>query len=253
MAAGRRARFPPGTADLTAPRSPLQGVSLYLIASLPGTKLDERALSSLAAAARGGVGAIQLRMKDADTDQRRRALQRARAAIPASVLLLINDDLDAVFDARGRPLADGVHLGRDDAEGLAPAELSPDADRRTLRRAGLRVARERLGPERALGTSTREAWEVELALEAGADHMGFGAIAPSTSKAHTKPASLDTLQRLLAQHTDVPLFPIGGLTPPRLEQLAELGARRAALGATVLESSDPERAARRCLSALGAT
>jgi len=244
-------RAPPAsdTAELTAIASPLRAAALYLIATLPGEELDAASLDRLRAAAAGGVDAVQLRMKHARTDQRRAALLAARSALPDAVRLLINDDVDALFDARGAALADGVHLGRDDAAALAPAGGN-EAERRA---AGLRAARERLGPALALGSSTREPWEVELAHAAGADHLGFGAIALSTSKTDSAPASLDALHELARARPALPLFPIGGLTPTTLAELARRGIRRAAVGAAIFAARDPEVAARACRAALGLT
>ncbi|MHC4844682.1 MAG: thiamine phosphate synthase [Planctomycetota bacterium] len=223
---------------------------VYLVASFPVERAGP-ALAAVAAAARATsgagadvtspgsgrpvVGAVQLRCKDAPTETQRALLLRARQLLPPDTLLLVNDDLDAVFDAIDEPLADGVHLGREDAAAI-----------------GLAAARERLGPDLLLGTSTRTLAEIDAALAAGADHVGFGAMAPSTTKTNTSPADPAELARCLAAHPDLPIFPIGGLGPDTLHLVTAAGGRRAAIGAAIQDASDPAAASLACLNALNA-
>lgn len=236
---------------MTAPVR-LARVQLYLIATPPeqsaaSAGLPEEWVERVGAAVRGGVEAVQLRLKDADTAARRRALARLRETLPPEVLLLVNDDAEAVFDASGAPLADGVHLGREDLQAWGPAEGSLV----TRRSEGLRRVRALLGPELALGTSTREPWELELAAEGGADHVGFGAMAPSATKTDTQSATLDELVRVTRAAAPLVVFPIGGLDAAHLEEFARRGIRRAAVGSAILSSPDPEQAARAARAALG--
>ncbi len=211
-------------------RDRLASARLYLIATRqPGD--DGAALTAvIGRAVSGGVQMVQLRMKGADTAERRAWAGLCRAVIGPEPLLVMNDDLDAVFDADGAPLVDGLHLGRHDAAALG----------------GLAAARERLGPDLLLGTSTRTAAEIEAARAGGADHVGFGAMAGTSTKHDTTPADRDELRRCLAAHPDLPLFPIGGLGPHNLGALRTLGVRRAAVGAAILAADDPCSAARRC-------
>jgi len=226
----------------------LAATRVYLVASF-GVDRAEQALAAAAAAARATVpgdadatsrgarrpvvGAVQLRCKGVPTETQRALLLRARQLLPADTLLLVNDDLDAVFDKIGMPLADGVHLGREDTATL-----------------GLAGARERLGPDLLLGTSTRTLAEVDAALAAGADHVGFGAMASSTTKSNTSPADPAELSRCLAAHPDLPIFPIGGLTPDTLHLVTATGCPRAAIGAAILNAPDPSEAARACYELL---
>jgi len=191
----------------------------------------------VADAVRGGVGAVQVRVKSASgTALRRELLRRLRAALPPHTLLLVNDDPEAVYDERGAPLADGLHLGREDA----------------LAHGGLTRVRRRLGPTLLLGTSTRTLEEIAAARAAGADHAGFGAMAGSTTKSDTQLADPAELSRALAAFKDFALFPIGGLGPATLELVRRAGCRRAAIGRAIMDAPDPAAAARACLKALGA-
>jgi len=239
-------------------RERLAATPLYLVASLPvdaGDALLARvAEAAHALQAAAGAVAVQLRVKDGGSEQRRELLRRARGRLPDAALLLVNDDLQAARAADGSVLADGVHLGREDAAALAEAlAAGPEGDVRDPRQAvaeGLRAARAVLGTDLLLGTSVRTQAELADALAAGADHVGFGAIAASTSKADTRPADVDELRRCLAAHPHVPVFPIGGLSPGNLPLVAAAGARRAAVGAAILQAPDPAAAALACLRAL---
>jgi thiamine-phosphate diphosphorylase len=151
------------------------------------------------------------------------------------VLLLVNDDLQALHAADGTLLADGVHLGRQDAAALP---------------GGLRGARARLGTELLLGTSARTLAEVLAAREQGADHAGFGAMASTTTKGDTLRADPAELARCAAALADFPLFPIGGLGLHNLDLVRAAGCRRAAVGSAILQAPDPAAATRALLRAL---
>jgi len=237
-------------ATVASRRERLAAVPIYLVASFQGPDADEvlgrAAAASAVLLAEAGAVAVQLRLKDVFTSARRALLERARRELPAGTLLLVNDELEAVFERTGEALADGVHLGREDAAALSPRGV--DATARTA--AGLSAARARLGRELLLGTSTRTLAELRTVLAAGADHAGFGAIGASATKRDTKPADLVELARCLAEFPDVPMFPLGGLGPENLHRVAAAGARRAAIGAGILAARDPAAAARACLRAL---
>jgi len=239
---------------LSSRRERLAAVPIYLVATFARADADGVLARAAAAASAlmeaAGAAAVQLRLKDSGSQARRALLTRARRELPAGTLLLVNDDLEAVFDEAREALADGVHLGREDAAALAPRGV--DATARTA--AGLSAARARLGRDLLLGTSTRTLAELRTVLAAGADHVGFGAISTSTTKRDTRPADLVELVRCLQEFPRVPIFPLGGLGPENLGRVAAAGARRAAVGAGILAARDPAAAARACLRALtGAT
>ena len=242
---------------MTAVRSRAERLAaspLYLVATLPETPgagseaggAPTDVLSRIAEAASAGARLVQLRAKDASTAARRELLAQLRSRLPADALLLVNDDLEAVLDPAGRLLADGVHLGREDAAALAPA-AAPGPARIA---AGLRRARQRLGGELLLGTSARTQAEVAAAIEAGADYVGFGAMADSRSKRDTVRADPAELRRCVAAFPTFPIFPIGGLRPETLDLVRAAGCRRAALGSAILEAPDPAAAVRECLRRL---
>jgi len=228
----------------------LAACPVYLILSPAPDDRERCFLAARAAAgvlvAEAGAAAVQLRVKDADSVTRRRLLSRLRDMLPAGTLLLVNDDLAAVCEVGGAALADGLHLGRADAAALAPRD-APASERVA---AGLRAARAALGPGLLLGASTRTRDEVARAAAAGCDHVGFGALAPSVTRPGAVPAEPAELARAQAAFPTLPVFPIGGLGPDTLALVTAVGVRRAAIGAAILDASDPAAATRACLAAL---
>ncbi len=224
---------PEGLASPFANRGPRAGTPLHPD-DLPAESV--RWTWRVADAVRGGAGAVQVRVKSATgTALRRELLRRLRAVLPPQTLLLVNDDPEAVHDERGAQLADGLHLGREDATAHG----------------GLLRVRRRFGANVLLGTSTRTLKEVAAARDAGADHAGFGAMCASATKSDTQLADPAELTRALKRLGDFPLFPIGGLGPATLELVRRAGGRRAAIGSAILDAPDPAAAARACLKALG--
>ncbi len=219
----------------------LDHVALYLIATTPPAGPNAAWFERIVAAVRGGVQAVQLRDKPGSTESRRAALAQLRELIDGRALLLVNDDLDAVWSPESGRLADGVHLGRSDALTLSRLPEPSQGD-------GLREARARLGHDIALGTSTRTHAEVDAAFACGVDHVGFGAMFPTTTKSNTTRADPNVLAEC-TRSAPGPIFPIGGIGPA---EIRALGLRRAAVGGAILDVKDPSAAAAACRRALEA-
>lgn len=135
------------------------------------------------------------------------------------VRLLINDD--AALAARIG--ADGVHLGEDDGD-LAQA--------RTL-----------LGADALVGASCYgDIARARRAVQAGADHVAFGAFYPSATKPGARRAHPDLLGQAAA--LGVPRVAIGGITPDNAGPLLDAGADLIAVVGGVFDAPDPTAAAR---------
>lgn len=176
-------------------------------------------LDRIEAAVRGGVEVVQLRWKDASTEDRAAAMTALRDRLGSRALLIVNDDVAAA--ARGA--ADGVHLGQTDES--------------------ISTARERLGPEVLIGISTHSVAEARAAQRAGADYLGCGAM----FETRTKPGATrggPELAGAVARAVDLPVFAIGGIDASNLLSVVAAGCRRAAIGSAILDASDPEAAAR---------
>jgi len=191
---------------------------LYLVAT-PALCGDIGAV--VTAAIRGGVEAVQLRDKSAD-DATYGEYARLLAAIcrDAGIPFLLNDRWHLVNQVG----ADGVHIGQDDT----PIEQ--------VRRA--------LGPKAILGLSTHDHAEAAVARERGADYIGLGPMfATRTKTLSLDPGGPDLVARV-ADATDLPLYPIGGIDASNLPRLIRAGATRAAVSSAICCAADPERAAR---------
>jgi len=197
-----------------------------LVSGGPDLAGFERRVAGLFAA---GVPLIQIRDKmlpdDVLAERVASARKLARQHDPvAPPLVIVNDRVGVVAAA-----ADGVHVGATDI---------PVAEARGL-----------LGATALVGRTAHALAEAEAAVFAGADYLGVGPCFPSTTKAFTAHAPRDFLAA--AARLPLPVFAIGGITPERLPELAELGIHRVAVAAAITAAVDPPAAARRFLELLG--
>lgn len=133
--------------------------------------------------------------------------------------LVINDDV-ALAVALG---ADGVHLGRDDAD---PGE-----------------ARAMLGRAAIVGVSCYDRYErAEWAKSVGADYVAFGRFFRSGTKPDAVQASADLLRRA-RRELGLPLVAIGGITPENGGPLIAAGADMLAVVEAVFARPDIRAAA----------
>ena len=192
---------------------------LYLVTP---AALDPAAFRDpLAAALDGGdVACVQLRLKDVDDDEVRRACDLLKPVATArEVAFILNDrpDIAAAADC------DGVHVGQSD---MAYAE-----------------ARRLVGADRIVGVTCHDSRHLALvAAEAGADYVAFGAFYPTK----TKPSNYRPAPDLLRWWGDVMTVPsvaIGGITPENCAPLIEAGADFIAVVSAVWECPDGPGAA----------
>jgi thiamine-phosphate pyrophosphorylase len=144
---------------------------------------------------------VQLRLKDADDDQVRRAADLLRPiAQEREVAFLMNDRPDLALETG----CDGVHVGQEDA---------PYADARRL-----------LGPDRIVGVTCHDSRHLAMeAGEAGADYVAFGAFFPTGSKEAKTRASPEILA-WWHELIEIPSVAIGGITPANCGELVRAGA-----------------------------
>jgi thiamine-phosphate pyrophosphorylase len=149
-------------------------------------------------AAEGGASVIQLRLKDATTEEviEQGAAYRMLCA-ELNVTFTVNDDVQAALAL----LADGVHLGRDDEDlDLALA-------------AGMMVGRSASSPE-----------EAKVAEGEGAAYIGAGPVWATPSKPDVgPPIGLDGL-RAISDAVQIPVIAIGGIDPTNARECIDAGA-----------------------------
>ena len=167
------------------------------------------------AALAGGARAIQYRNKAADSALARAqaaAIARARAAHGG--LYIVNDDPALAAAVH----ADGVHLGEDDG--------------------GIAEARRIIGPERIIGVSCYNRFELaEAAVAGGADYVAFGSFHASNVKPGARRADTSLLER--ARSLGVPVVAIGGITAQNAHALFAAGADAVAVISAVFAHAGP--------------
>ena len=183
----------------------------------------------IAAAARGGAGAIQLREKDLSARDLYALGARLQAALsPYGVPLLINDRLDVALALD----AAGVHLA---------GHSLPTA-----------VARRVLGPDKLLGVSTHSVAEAHRAAEDGADFVAFGPVFTTPSKvAYGPPQGLQHLTAVV-RAVHIPVIAIGGIDHTNLSQVVQAGAYGVAMIRAVLAAPEPYQATQQLRTAFAA-
>jgi thiamine-phosphate pyrophosphorylase len=141
----------------------------------------------------GGATVVQLRLKDAATEDVV-ALGRRLAGLEAQ--LIVNDDVDAALE-----LGCGVHLGQGD-DGIERA-----------REAGIPV-----------GISVTKRREAAVAEFAGATYLGAGPIWATPSKPDAgHPIGIDGL-RDVCLSVSIPVIAIGGIEPSNAAECIRAGA-----------------------------
>ena len=155
-------------------------------------------------AAAGGATVIQLRLKEAPTEE---VVALGQALGDLDLELVVNDDVDAALELRC-----GVHLGQGDA-GIERA-----------REAGI-----------MLGISATKRREAALAEFAGATYIGAGPIWETPSKPDAaSPIGLDGL-RDICLSVSIPVVAIGGIDASNAAECIRAGAAGVAVIRAVAE------------------
>ncbi len=174
----------------------------------------------------GDVAAVQLRLKDADGDTWKRAIDVLRPVTQTrDVAFLLNDRVDLVVPFG----CDGVHVGQEDM----PA----------------RQARALIGPDRTLGVTCKGSRDLAMAAgEDGADYVAFGAFYPSTTKDVTNLLDPDILA-WWSEMMELPSCAIGGITPENCGPLVRAGTNFLAVVGCVWSHPDGPAAGVKALNA----
>jgi thiamine-phosphate pyrophosphorylase len=197
---------------------------LYLVTP---PRFDPAALRDPLAAAldAGDVACVQLRLKDADDDTVRRAIDVLRPVVQSRDVAFILNDRPDLAAATG---CDGVHVGQDDM---------PYAQARKI-----------VGRDAIVGVTCHDSRHLAMdAGEAGADYVAFGAFFPTGTKATEHRAEIDILQ-WWAEIFEVPCVAIGGITPANCGPLVAAGVDFLAVVSAVWDHPDGPAAAVRAFA-----
>jgi len=180
----------------------------------------EQLAVSVSRAIDGGAALVQYRDKSGNSRLRlRQANALADLCRARGIPLIINDDVKLARNCG----AQGVHLGKDDAE--------------------LQSARRLLGNEAIIGVSCYNNLSLaRQAAELGADYVAFGRFFPSQTKPGAVRASPDLI-RQAKQELSLPVAAIGGITPGNAGQLVDAGADMLAVVNGVFAAADIRGAA----------
>ena len=156
------------------------------------------------AAAAGGATVVQLRLKDAPTEE---VVALGRALADLTAQLVVNDDVDAAIE-----LGVGVHLGQGDA-GIERAVAAGTS-------VGISVAKRR---------------DAAIAEFAGATYLGAGPIWATPSKPDAgAPIGIDGL-RDICLSVGIPVVAIGGVDASNAAECIRAGAAGVAVIRAVAE------------------
>ena len=179
------------------------------------------------AAARGGMRALQLRHKTADSALRYKLASHMReVCTELNIIFLINDDWRLAKEIN----ADGVHLGRDDD--------------------GPAFVREQIGPDMLIGVSCyADPARAESFIACDVAYIAFGAMFASKTKPLAPPAPLSVLttgrEICLRQPAPRPaVVAIGGIDTSNTQQIFKAGADSIAVVGGLFLADDIESTAR---------
>lgn len=174
--------------------------------------------------AQGGAKIVQLRDKTAASGPFcRDAIEVARYASEAGILVIINDRVDIALAAG----AGGLHLGQED---LPPSK-----------------ARALLGDSAIIGLSTHSVEQAAAAILEPVDYIAIGPVFGTASKKDPDPAvGLEGVSKVREVAREITLVAIGGIDPGNAQSVLDAGADSVAvIGAILSDPNGIEAALRR--------
>ncbi len=189
---------------------------------------DEDPVANAAAALDGGASVVQVRLKTTPAGPFLAIARKVVELGRGRALVLVNDRPDVAFLAG----ADGVHVGDED---LPPSD-----------------ARRIVGEELLVGRTCRTLEEARTALADGADHVGFGPLFGSESKALAVPPRGLAMLREVTAALPAPVVAIGGITLDTIREVAAAGAAAAAVIHDLFARGDVRERARMLAGAFAA-
>lgn len=191
---------------------------------------NDFSLETIEKALNGGVRWVQIRLKDATTEERISALKAARPLCDKyDAVLILDDDVEAARDGG----ADGVHLGKND---MSPIQ-----------------ARELLGDYFIIGSTANDKDMLFRVYAAGADYAGIGPYRFTRTKKNLDTMlGVDGIAELVSANAallePLPLVAIGGITIEDLSKVRETGVRGIAVSGAIERAEDVSAYSRRLIN-----
>ena len=178
-------------------------------------------LDSVRIALEGGCRWIQLRMKEASSEEIIPIAQEAMAMCRKYGATFIIDDHVELVKLLG---ADGVHLGKNDMP--------------------ISEARQILGKNFIIGGTANTFEDVRMHAEAGANYIGCGPFRFTTTKKNLSPVLglegyADIVSKMKAEDINLPIVAIGGITKEDIPSLMKTGITGIAISGSVLRAENP--------------
>lgn len=172
----------------------------------------------------GGATFIQLREKNLSYDEFLKAAIEVKSVTDKySVPFVINDNVDIAVKVG----ADGAHIGQGDEE--------------------IRIAREKLGPNKILGISAGTLEEAIKAEKNGADYLGVGAVFNTSTKLDARTVSFEALKEI-CEAVKIPVVAIGGISKDNVLELKKTGISGISVVSAIFAQDDIKTAAEELLN-----
>ena len=170
---------------------------------------------------KGGCKWVQLRMKEASTEEIKKTAFKVRKLCKLYNATFIIDDHVVIAREVG---ADGVHLGKND---LPVAE-----------------ARKNVGNSFINGGTANTFEDIEHLVSAGADYIGLGPFRFTETKKNLSPVLgiegyRNIMEKCRRKNITIPIVAIGGITAHDISAIMETGVKGIALSGSILRSPNP--------------
>lgn len=173
-------------------------------------------------ALKGGLGFIQLRMKDSNREELISTGKRIKEECDKYNSLFILDDHVELVNEIG---ANGVHLGKEDIP--------------------IKKARKILGKDKIIGGTANNFEDIVKHYNDGADYIGLGPLRYTNTKKKLSPilgleGYREIIEKCKTQGIDIPIYAIGGIRIEDIEELKRIGVFGIAISSLILKSEDSE-------------
>lgn len=198
-------------------------LSLYLVTDRTNVADEEKFLTKIEEALKGGVTLVQLREKNISTKEYIDLAKKVKTICDkCDVPLLIDDRIDVCLASH----CAGIHLGDEDME--------------------IKDARRILGDDYIIGATAKSVDRAIQCEKEGADYLGVGAIYPTKTHVKTKITSVETLKDI-NNSISIKTVAIGGLNEDNMDVLKSSGAGGIAVVRALMNDDNPQEKAHRLL------